>query len=271
MARDLPNMFDHLDQASIVLGLSRVGLIVDFDGTISEIAPTPAEATLSSRAAVSLASLSKRLDLVSVMSGRKVDELIDKVHLDGIVYVGNHGAEYVQDGELTVAPGASEYQDVLDGVYNHIKASVDIEGIVWDYKRFSVAIHIRPTEDPEAAKLALGDALESAPGVEQLQTFWGKMLLEIRSPLVLNKGYAVRQLVDERALDGEIFIGDDITDVDAMKAVTELRNEGQVQGFSVAAIHHDSPDAVHEAADYGVDGVTGVEELLEWLDEAASG
>lgn len=271
MAHELPNLFDHIDQAASLIGLHRVGLIVDYDGTVSEIAPTPAEANLSPGAASSVASLTRKVELVCVMSGRKVDELIDKVRLDGVVYVGNHGVEYVEDGELTVAPGASKYRDVLDRVYDHIKSSVEMNGIVWDYKRYSAAIHFRATEDPEAAKRALGKALKSAHEGEELEAFWGKMLLELRSPLGLNKGYAVRRLADERALDGVIFIGDDITDVDAMNAVTELRDEGRVQGFSVAAIHHDSPDAVREAADYAVEGVTGVEELLEWLHDAASG
>ena len=71
---------------------------MDFDGTLSEIAPTPDSALIELRSARALRRLVGRFPLVAVLSGRGVRDLADRVGVDGVVYVGNHGAEYITDG-----------------------------------------------------------------------------------------------------------------------------------------------------------------------------
>ena len=118
-----------------MLRSARIGLIADFDGTIAPIAPTPDEAELSRRAADSLARLAGKLDLVCVLSGRSVRDLQGKIAVDGVVYVGNHGAEHLAAGRLSVAPEVARHRDAIRGVFDYLRSVVAIPGLVWDDKR----------------------------------------------------------------------------------------------------------------------------------------
>ena len=262
----LPNLLQHLDQALPVVRRPRLGLVVDFDGTISEIAPTPDEATISPGCAESLKGLSRKLALVSVVSGRSAAAVSAKVGLDGVTYVGNHGAEYLAGGRLSVAPGAEEYRGRIIAVLDHLRANVDISGLLWQDKGLGASVHYRRAPDANHARRTLVAALKSAPAVEELEVFWGKLVLELRPPTGLNKGYALSKLVHDRELDGVIFMGDDTTDVDALVALRELVAQEVLAGLGVAVMHDDSPEALSEAADYGLNGVPEVEAFLSWLE-----
>ena len=268
MTSKLPNLLDHLDHVFAVLRSGRVGLITDFDGTIAAIASTPDGAMISDRAARSLEHLAGRLALVCVISGRAAKELQGKAGLDGVLYVGNHGVEYLDGGRLHVEPWAAEYRDKISRVVDHLRAAVDCPALGWDDKYYSTSVHYRLAADPAQARNALASALQSAPGAGELDVFWGKMVMEICAPLGLDKGYAVRKLTRERRLDGAIVLGDDTTDLDALAALKELRAQGTLTGVGVAVLHDDSPDELAEVADYSLDGVPEVEDLLARLEQA---
>ncbi|GAJ18617.1 unnamed protein product, partial [marine sediment metagenome] len=63
------------------------------DGTISQIAPFPDEAVVSSLCRQYLYALVDKLELVAVISGRPLIEVMGMVGVEGLVYVGNHGLE----------------------------------------------------------------------------------------------------------------------------------------------------------------------------------
>ena len=253
-----------------MLRVGRPGLMVDFDGTISRIAPKPAEAVVSRGIAESLGRLAPRLALVCVISGRAVSDLKEKVGLEGLMYVGNHGVEYLNAGWLSVVPGAAEYRDKIRRVLGHLKSTADRPGLIWKDKLYSASVHYRLAKDPAQARRALAASLDSAPGAKELDVFWGKMVLEIRAPGGYDKGYALHRLVREFRLDSAILLGDDTTDVDALTALRELRARGDLKGAGVAVLQEDSPEELVRFADYGLDGVAEVEAFFEWLDAAAS-
>ena len=262
----IPNLLDHIDDALRVIRGERTGLFVDFDGTISHLAPTPGEAVVSPRAAASLRRLARDLTLVCVISGRAAGDLRDKAGLDRVLYVGNHGAEQIKDGSPRVVPGLEEYSRKIGCILDKLSASVDIPGIYWENKRYSGAVHYRATKEPERARSALKAALKEMGGASGLQVFWGKMILEIRPPTGIHKGYALRNLVRERGLNGAIFIGDDLTDLDALVALKEMRDQGGIRGLGVAVVDEDTPEELVRAADYALRGVSEVEEFLERLE-----
>ncbi len=270
MSQPPPDLLLHLDRALALLRLPRAGLVVDFDGTISEIAPTPDAAVVYPRCASALARLSRRLALVSVVSGRAASDLQSKVGLDGVLYVGNHGAEYLLDGRLQVEPAALEYRERLLGLLGYLRASVDTPGLVWQDKVLSASVHYRLAPDAGEARRALEAALETAPGASEMEVFWGKLVLELRAPVGLDKGYAIRKMAQEYRLDSVIFLGDDTTDLDAMRAVKALREQGQSAGLAVAVAHPDSSAELLEAADFRLNGVPSVAEFLERLEGATS-
>ncbi len=263
-----PNLLLQLDGLADIISSSRLGVAVDFDGTISKIVAEPDAAAVWPESATALSHLASRLPLVSVVTGRAVSDVIDRVGLDKIVYVGNHGAEFFVDGRLDVAPSSNEGRDALLEAFGYLRTHADSPGVVWEDKGISASVHYRPARDREAARSTLEAALASAPGVERLEVFWGKMLLELRAPTGLTKGYALSRLVREWDLDAVVFIGDDTTDGDALSALKEMVSEGRVSGVGVAVLGEDTPEALLAAADYTLNGVSEVGDFLTWLDEA---
>ena len=257
-------LLDRLDEVVRPLLSERFGLISDFDGTLSEFVPTPDKATISPRAAESLSSLVGKLALVAVVSGRAVVDVERRVGIDAATYVGNHGVEFLRDGVLEVAPGAESYGAAIRRVVGKINATGLARELYWEDKKYSVSAHFRHAIDPGSTRQRLEEALASADAANGLDLFWGNMVLEIRAPLKLDKGYAVRRLVEENRLSAVVFVGDDRTDVDAWRALREIRG---IRGVSVVVEHANSSTEVVREADYRLSGVGEVEVFLERLVE----
>src|SRR5204863_8093666 len=69
-------------------------VFLDYDGTLAEIAPHPAEAQLSSGMREALAACATRGDTeLVIMSGRALDDVRAMVGVEDLVYAGNHGLE----------------------------------------------------------------------------------------------------------------------------------------------------------------------------------
>ena len=185
-----------------------------------------------------------------------------KVCIDGIAYVGNHGAEYMDNGQLTIAPAVEGYGEKIDRVLTRLRESVDSPDIVWDYKKYSLAVHYRQTERPDQVKLELQKVWDTLQDADGLDLFWGKMVMEVRPPVGIDKGYAVERLVRERRLDSAIMLGDDMTDLDAFRAARNLRG---TQGAAILVLHDDTTQVLMESSDYSLIGVEEVETFLEWL------
>ena len=266
----MPDLLAHLEDVRPIVSTGRRGLFVDYDGAISEIAPTPDQAAVSVEAARSLEILSRYIETVCVVSGRAARDLQTKVGVKGIVYVGNHGAEYLINDEVEVVPEVAAYREDVKSVLGYLKARADLPGLVWDDKYYSASVHYRLAGDSEEARDRLAEALGTALEADGLEIFWGKMVLEIRAPIGVHKGYAVRKLAHEKKLESAIYIGDDTTDIDALRTLTELRGEGRLTGFGVAVRHDDTPEELVRLADFSLDSVSGVETFLSWLVKAVA-
>src|SRR3989304_8849681 len=99
----------HWKQATDILApLARTphfGLFSDLDGTLAPIAISPQAAQLSPRGRQFLTALREALPLLVLISGRRVANLVKKVDVPGLVYIGNHGLEHWEDGQTA---GVSE-------------------------------------------------------------------------------------------------------------------------------------------------------------------
>ena len=264
-------LLKHREDVLPIVGRTRLGVVVDFDGTVAEIAPTPDDAVISPTCAEALSILADKLALVAVVSGRSAEDVRRKVGLDEVVYAGNHGAEYIEDGRTTVAEGVEDHQPVIGAVFEHLRTSADGPGVVWQDKGLSASVHFRMSPDKSEAQERLAEALSTAPGADDLDVFWGKMVLELRAPVGVDKGYAIRRLAEQRALNGMFFIGDDVTDVDALDGLRQLIAQGKLRGAGVAVTHPDAPPELTRAADFGLSGVEEVGRFLLWLAAAVDG
>ena len=81
----------------------------------------------------------------------------------------------------------------------------------------------------------------------------------------MHKGAALRGLLEELDAGAVGFIGDDLGDVEAFKAVQDLRGQG-IPGLLVCSGSAEEQTLV-ELADVVVDGPDGVMELLRELTE----
>ena len=89
----------------------------------------------------------------------------------------------------------------------------------------------------------------------------GRMVVELRPPLVVNKGTAVNALRESYRLRGGIYLGDDISDVDAF-AVMHTRG---FKGLAVGVVDEETPHEVTGEADFTLNGVGDVEHFFTWL------
>ncbi len=74
--------------------------MLDYDGTLAEIAPTPKDATLRPEVRRLLRELGRMPHLhLGFVSGRALKDLKQQVSVPGAAYVGSHGMEFYADGK----------------------------------------------------------------------------------------------------------------------------------------------------------------------------
>jgi trehalose 6-phosphate phosphatase len=235
-------------------------LFLDFDGTLSAIVDDPRRAQALPGVPELVARLAARFALVAVISGRPVSFLEQALASPKRVrLIGLYGLERVDgDGSRATAPGAEQWESVIADVVAQARAGAP-EGVYVEPKGLSVTLHWRHA--PEARPWVT--AFASAQAAERgLVPHPGRMELELRPPLRVDKGTVVRSLAV--GLRGVAVFGDDMGDLPAFAAVAALASEG-VTVARVAAVDDESPREVAAQADVLVPGPTGVVALLETL------
>jgi trehalose 6-phosphate phosphatase len=198
-------------------------LLLDFDGTICEIAPTPATACLSDEMALALRSVRERLHgRVAIVSGRAIETLEQLIPVEGLMLVGVHGLEVrLRDGRVDRPPPAPG----LEVARMRLAELVAREpGLLLEDKGLSVALHYR--EAPGLAPIAHAKARAMADSLGlQIQT--GKMVVELRTPGA-DKGSAVALVMQEPDFKTyrPVFVGDDDTDEAAFGVAADLGGFG---------------------------------------------
>lgn len=248
----------------------RVGVVTDVDGTISPIVSQPSAAQVTGRAKELLAQLAEKLALVAVISGRAAADVQQRVGVAGLVYVGNHGLERWTENGIVTPDEVAAYRGAMEQVRDVLTAQ-QLDGMMIEDKTATLSIHYRNTADPQAAADAFRPIVEAASAERGLKVFEGRMIFEVRPPLAMNKGTAFRSLVEDYRLAAAVYLGDDVTDVDALRMARALRASGACQSFAVGVDSGaDTPSGVRDSADVLVAGVSGVEDWLSGLLSAIS-
>lgn len=261
------NALDHLSFINQVASRSPFGLITDFDGTLSEIAPHPQEAAISPVCRHHLASLVQRIALVAVLSGRDAKDVKERVGLDGITYVGLHGLQRWEKGSVRLWEGAKGYPDRINAVLNELETPLSrMPGVNVENKGPVASIHYRLAPDQEAAHREILQILKGSPKVKELDVSLGRMVVELKPPLRVDKGSVLRELVENYGLRGAICLGDDVTDLDAFSVIREPFPGRPFIGVAIAVEDAETFKEVKEGADYSLGGIREVERFLEWLD-----
>jgi alpha,alpha-trehalase len=217
---DVPFLLDHEDVLQDLVAAGRPALFLDYDGTLTPIVSDPDAARLPE---ATRHALERARDLfpVSIISGRDLDALREFVRVDGIYYAGSHGL-HIRQPDGTDHERAVDWLPALDRAEQQLRSRLqDVEGAAIERKRFAIAVHYRNAPDDQVERIQ-NIAIEVADGEDRLRRSGGKKIVELRPDLDWDKGSALRWILDLIADGGPvraIYIGDDVTDEDAFRAL----------------------------------------------------
>ncbi|MCC6829912.1 MAG: trehalose-phosphatase [Thermoleophilia bacterium] len=245
-----------------------VALLLDFDGTLSHIVPRSEDARLVAGAREALEALRGRLGLLGFVSGRGLADLEGLVGIPGCAYAGNHGMEIRHPGgPAEVVPEVRPWVARVNAFGAALDAGrLDQEGIRLEDKGASLSLHWRTAPDPVRAEDAARRWLAPHATVAGFAVTWGRMVMEVRPPVVVHKGTAIRALVAAAGTAVAAYVGDDRTDADGWAELRRMADRGELRRcLAVAADGDGVPPAVLEAADVHVPGPEGVLAMLRGL------
>jgi trehalose-phosphatase len=219
----LPCALDHLRE--IAAEGNRLAIFLDYDGTLTPIVSHPEQAVLSTSMRQTLRKLATAP--VAILSGRDLDDVRQRVGISEIVYAGCHGFDIAGPGGLRKQV-AAEFLPDLDAAEKELRETLDkIAGARVERKRFSLGAHYRHVDAQNVA--ALQRAVRAVAARHRaLRTSEGKKVYELQPDVDWDKGKALVWILESLKATNRfpIYIGDDLTDEDAFRAVAELRGAG---------------------------------------------
>ena len=255
---------------AIIDSPSNTLIATDFDGTLAPIVEDPAQAYGDPRAVAALGRLAQYVGTVVVITGRsartavKLGGFREIAGLSSMIVLGQYGVERwnAVDDEYILPPEPPEVSAAAEDL-PEILDSLGLAGARIEDKGRAFAVHTRLLPDPEGALVKLEGPLRELAARHGLMLEPGKKVWEIRAP-GMDKGVALRAIVDEIGARQVLFAGVDLGDLSAFRAVRVLSSAG-VAGFLVCSASTEE-DALTELSDVIVDGPTG---LATWLNKLA--
>ncbi len=210
-----------------------LALFLDFDGTLVDIAPTPDGIFVPAGLADALCALRDRLGgRLALVSGRALDDLEGHLGPLAIARAGSHGSDCrAADGAVLGDAPAGLPEELLATIHQFAKR----EGFDTEDKPHGAALHYRSNPSLEDAGLVFAREVASEHG---LQVKRGKCVIELVASGA-DKAVAVRNIMQASPFHGAVpvFVGDDVTDEDGMRAAAELG------GFGIAVGERPSDNA----------------------------
>ncbi len=242
---------------------AHAALFVDFDGSLAPIVLDPASAAPLPSARAALARLVPVLGRVAVVSGRPARFLHDALPIDGLGHVGTYGLERIVDGTVVLDDRVRPYVDAVARAADEAEAA--LPGLLVERKG-EVAVTVHWRDQPERGDEATRWAADAAPRLGLEAPLRGRMAVELRPPVPVDKGTTVADLA--RGMRAAAFAGDDAGDLPAFAALHALVDAGELaHAVSIGVTSDESPAEVH-AADVVVEGPTGLVALLDALADA---
>jgi trehalose 6-phosphate phosphatase len=245
--------------------------LLDVDGTLAPIVPVPADASVPQETRDALRRLARHLALVACVSGRRAVEARRVVGLDELTYVGNHGLEVLRAGsreaelDSAAAAGARKVRDFVEA---QLEDEVEASGLRLEDKGPIQALHWRGAADPDAAEQGARRIADRAE-LAGLEPRWGRKVLEIRPAARVDKGTAVRRLLEGPAIEIALFAGDDRTDLDAFRALRSMREAKELRHAVCIGIASDeAPTELAASSDVVLDGPAALTTVLSELADA---
>jgi trehalose 6-phosphate phosphatase len=231
-------------------------LFLDFDGTLVQLAPRPQDVSVADWVVPTLQSLMQKLEgALAIVSGRPlsaIDAFLNPLVLAG---AGCHGVERrnsrgrIELHEAQPPAGVMSCAQALAACHS---------GLLLEAKPSGLALHFRASPELGAmCREQLAQALAESPRAALAwELLDGHCVCELKQRAV-SKGGAVRDCLTEAPFAGRlpVFVGDDVTDEDGIRAV-------QAAGGFGIRVGSGSSEARYR--------LTDTDAVAEWLRHAAT-
>jgi trehalose 6-phosphate phosphatase len=234
---------------ALVGHLSETAVLLDIDGTLLDLAPTPREVWVPPGLAKTLNRLLERTNgALALVSGRSLNDIDLIFAPDQFPAVGGHGAEMrlEADSEAVAAHAPPLDKELKLRLAAIAKLS---PGILLEDKGYSLALHYRLAPHAEKAIYEAVSLIRADLPNAPIEVLPGKQVCEIKHS-GFTKASGVRELMTHEPFKGRrpFFIGDDVTDESVFAIMPDLDG----LAFSVGrrakgvAAHFDAPSDVRE-------------------------
>jgi len=236
-------------------------LLLDFDGTLVPFHPDPGAVFLPAPLYGHLNALARHPRItVGIVSGRRLIDLQHRISIPGVVLAGLHGLEIDAPGERFIHPDAAGIGATIQRIAAAVQPGLaGMAGVFVEDKGLSIVLHYRdasPATADQAQSLFLA-AARADVDAGRVRLLPGACVLELLPAVSWDKGHAVHWIRErvERAHGSTfaVYIGDDVTDEDAFRAIGP-------GGMAIVA------SGRARGAAFQLDGPEGVSRLLHSLD-----
>jgi trehalose 6-phosphate synthase/phosphatase len=259
-----PERFRPVQPAEIAAWLrslapARVALFLDYDGTLAPITRHPSEARMDGSMQAALEGCVRREDTeVTIVSGRALADLRERLPMEGVAHAANHGLEIDGPGlEPFVHPDLHLFAERSRALAEALR-KIEAPGVWLEEKGASLTLHYREAQ-PDAHARVAERAREVVTGAG-FQAREALCAVEARPPTGWDKGRAVFHVLRARHGPewpeqlGVVYVGDDETDEDAFRALQGL-------AFTFRVGQAERPTS----AERRLPDVAAVEALLRWI------
>jgi trehalose 6-phosphate phosphatase len=233
----------------LVPHLKETAILLDIDGTLLELMPTPREVFVPQGLSETLNGLLARTSgALALVSGRSLNDIDLIFAPDQFPAVGGHGAEMRLDPD---GDAIATHAPPLDKELKRRLATIAklSPGILLEDKGYSLALHYRLAPHAEKAIYAAVSLIRADLPNAPIEILPGKFVCEIKHS-GFTKASGVRELMTLEPFKGRkpLFIGDDVTD----ETVFAIMPDFDGVAFSVGrraqgvAGHFDTPGDVRE-------------------------
>jgi len=231
-------------------------LFLDYDGTLTPIQKKPDLALLSSSERKTIKSLSSFPQMVlTIISGRALNEIQKLIGLDNLYYVGNHGLEIKGRSFQDEIPKAKQIRGNVVSFCQKIKERTKrIPGILVENKGLTASIHYRLVKKEHLPELKRKVSLTLFPFKKNYELSEGKKVLEIKPKTERDKGWAADKIIQLYSSEGKLsplyfYFGDDLTDEDGFQLINLRRGYSilvdKEEKSSIANYYLKDPKEVH--------------------------
>ncbi len=212
-----------LEAGELAQRLGECAILLDIDGTLLDLAPTPREVWVPPGLAETLSRLRDRTSgALALVSGRSLNDIDLIFAPEQFPAVGGHGAEMrISTDSEAVATHAPPMDKELK---RRLAAIAKLSpGILLEDKGYSLALHYRLAPHAEKAIYEAVSLIRADLPNAPIEVLPGKCVCEIKQS-GFDKATGVRELMTHEPFRGRrpFFIGDDVTDKSVFAMMPDL-------------------------------------------------